>query len=131
MKCVQGRKRWWPLLGGEAHPGLFRTPQDDRRNEGDVEGVSRKRSDFRCRSSRKSLGDSGLVALAALGCHIRRHNMLAMSLTAVFCPLGTTNSLLKASKTCPSQKRTEDQGYYTHDPEAMSLVQFHRTIKLF
>lgn len=121
VESVQGRKRRWSLLGGKAHPGLFRTPQDDRQNEGDVEGVSRKRSDFRCRRSRKSLGDSGLVALAALGGHIRRHDMLAMSLTAVFCHLDTANSLLKASKTCPGQKRAKGQGDHTHGPEAMSL----------
>ena len=90
-----------------------------------MEGVSRKRSDLRCRRGRKSLGDSGLVALAALGCHIRRHDMLAVSLTAVFRHLGTADSLLKASPARPSQKREEGQGDHTHCPEAMSLVTLH------
>ncbi len=67
------------------------------------------------------MGDSGLVALATLGCHIRRHDMLAVPLTAVFRHLGTANSLLEAGQTCPGQKREEGQGDYSRGPEAMSL----------
>ena len=65
------------------------------------------------------------MALAALGCHIRRHDMLAMSLATVFRNLGTANSLLEASQTGPCQKREEGQGDDTHGPEAMSLVTLH------
>jgi len=125
VKGVQGRRRRWSLLGREAYPRLFRTLQDNRWNQGNIESVGRERNGLRWRRRRKHPGDFGLVALAALGRHIRRHKVLAVSLAAVFCHLGTAHSLLKASKTCPGQKREKGQGDHTHCPEAMSLVTLH------
>jgi len=63
------------------------------------------------------------VALAALRGHIRRHNVLTMSLATVLCHLDTASFHLQAGKTCPGEKRKERQS--ADYPVAMSAVELH------
>jgi len=104
VKCVQGRKRWWPLRGGEAHQGLLLVLTEDKRNQSNVQSMGHERHDLRWRKRRKHVGDSCLVTLATLGCHIPHHDVLAVSLAAVFCHVDSPDAFLKAGQAHPREK---------------------------
>jgi hypothetical protein len=72
------------------------------------------------------VGDWDTVVLTAVGCDLTRHCMLTMMLAAVLRHLPCAGALLEAGKTCPCQERTENQHAYTHYPQAMFLLSFHR-----
>lgn len=65
------------------------------------------------------------MALTALGCHIRHHDVLTVSAAAVFRHLHIAGFMEEACQTRPREEREEGENSDTHCPEAMSLVTLH------
>lgn len=101
MKGIEGRRRWWSVLGGEAYSELFGTLKSYRQNQRDMQSGGCKRSGLRRGGSGKSRGDFCLVTLTALCRGLAGHGMLAMSLAAVLCHFDIASSLLEAGKAGP------------------------------